>query len=81
MHEIRRGSAGRIGKSILEFTQMLRVIRADSSNAYISVSILARQGPFSQVWSQLFRNTTVLGENYGSVYLVVPRVVNFFLFL
>ena len=32
----------------LGFTQMLRVFRVDTSNAYISVSILVQQGPFSQ---------------------------------
>ena len=36
----------------LGFTQMLRIFRVDTSNAYISVSILAQQGPF-QVWSHM----------------------------
>ena len=51
-----RGSAGMVSKSIsvkLGFTQMLRVFRVDTSNAYISISIFARQGPFSQVQSQI----------------------------
>ena len=39
--EIWHGSAGRIGKSISGFTQMLRVFRVDILNAYISVSIFA----------------------------------------
>ena len=32
---------------------MLRVLRVDTSNAYISVSTFARQGPFSQARSYI----------------------------
>ena len=34
---------------------MLRIFRVDTSNAYISVSIFAQQGPFSQVRSQIIK--------------------------
>ena len=44
--EIWRGSTGRIGKSILGFIQMLRIFSVGTSNAYISDSIIVRQGPF-----------------------------------
>ena len=37
----------------LGFTQMLPVFRVDTSNDFISVSIFARQGPFSQVRSHI----------------------------
>ena len=37
----------------LGLTQMLRIFRVDTSNAYVSVSIFERQGPFSQVWSHI----------------------------
>ena len=36
----------------LGFTQMLRIFRVDTSNAFISISI-ARQGPFFQVQSHI----------------------------
>ena len=38
----------------LGFTQMLRIFRVDISNAYISVSIFARRGHFSQVQSHVY---------------------------
>ena len=38
--EIWRGSTGRIGKPILEFTQMLHIFSVGTSDAYISVSTL-----------------------------------------
>ena len=54
--EIRRGSAGRIGKSSSAKVRIYTnacVFRVDTSNAYISISIFARQGPFSQVRSHI----------------------------
>ena len=35
---------------------MLRILRVDTSNPYIYISMFARQGPFSQVWSHTIRD-------------------------
>ena len=51
------------------FTQMLCVFRVDTSNANISLSIFARQGPFSQVPSHILGTEvcrTIAGIQRGS---------------
>ena len=43
--EVQKGLASSLQQK-LGFTQMLRVLRVDTSNAYMSVSIFAQQSPF-----------------------------------
>ena len=52
--EVQEGLASPFQQKI-GFTQMLRVFRVDTSNAYISVLIFARQGPVCQVRSHMDR--------------------------
>ena len=53
MHKKQEGLASPFQQK-LGFTQMLHVVRVDTSNAYTYISIFVRQGPFSQVRSHIF---------------------------